>query len=83
VKCIEQRLASGKNRVDHQLMTALGEYCLHLITQHVMEERHECAGACVHDNVGLGRLAGDLFNQIIKATRITNCIVNTWVSCLN
>jgi hypothetical protein len=38
VKCIEQRLAFGNNRVDHQLMTALGEYCLHLITQHVMEE---------------------------------------------
>jgi hypothetical protein len=51
-------------------MTALREYCLHLITQHVMEEGHECAGACVHDDVGLGWLAGDLFNQIIKATRI-------------
>ena len=51
-------------------MTALGEYCLHLITQHVMEEGHECAGACVHDDVGVGRLTGDLFNQIIKATRI-------------
>jgi hypothetical protein len=38
VKCIEQRPASGNNRVDHQLMTALGEYCLHLIAQHVMEE---------------------------------------------
>ena len=35
-----------------------------------MEEGHECAGACVHDDVGLGRLAGDLFNQIIKATRV-------------
>ena len=51
-------------------MTALGEYCLELITQHVMEEGHKCAGACVHDDVGLSRLAGDLFNQIIKATRI-------------
>src|SRR5271166_561686 len=28
-------------------MTTLGEYCLHLITQHVMEEGYECAGACV------------------------------------
>ena len=35
-----------------------------------MEEGHECAGACIHDDVGLGRLAGDLFNQIIKAPRI-------------
>ena len=37
-----------------------------------MKEGHECAGACVHDDVGLGRLAGDLFNQIIKATRINS-----------
>ena len=35
-----------------------------------MEEGYECAGACVHDDVGVGRLACDLFNQIIKATRI-------------
>ena len=35
-----------------------------------MEEGHECARACIHDDVGLGRLAGDLFNQIIKAPRI-------------
>ena len=68
VKSIEQRQASGNNRVDHQLMTALGEYCLHLITEHVMEKGNECAGACVHDDVGLGRLAGDLFNQVIKAS---------------
>jgi hypothetical protein len=72
VKCIEQRLASGNNRVDHQLMTALGEYCLHLITQHVMEEGHECAGACVHDDVGLGRLAGDLFNEPSEVALISN-----------
>ena len=25
-----------------------------------MEEGHECAGACVDDDVGLGRLAGTL-----------------------
>ena len=31
MKCIEQGLPTCNNRVDHQFMTALGEYCRHLI----------------------------------------------------
>ena len=70
MKGIEQRLTAGNNRVDHQFMTALGEDCRHLIADNGVEQGYECARSRVDDDVGLRRLAGDLFNQIVKAARI-------------
>jgi hypothetical protein len=70
MKGIDQRLAPGYNGVDHQLMSTLGEYRRHLVGDNVVDEGDKCAGTRVHDDVGVGRMAGDLLHQIVKTAWI-------------
>jgi len=51
-------------------MTALGEYRRHLVGDNVVDEGDKCAGTSVHDDVRVGRMAGDLLHQIVKTTGI-------------